>query len=158
MNLQRYGWVIIVLMAAVMLSACGEREDGEREEIGGMPVPEAPARKMDAQQLALGQQVFQANCATCHGVQAEGDKNWRQRDADGHFPAPPLNGSGHAWHHSLEALKTVILDGSPNGKGKMPAWNGKLNDQQIEAAMAWFQSQWPQPVYDAWYEMQQRGR
>lgn len=146
-------YAVIVCLSAVMLSAC----DG-RDEIGGMPVPEAPARKMDAQQIALGQKIFLAKCASCHGTKAEGGANWRQRDADGHYPAPPLNGSGHAWHHSLEVLKAVIADGSPKGKGKMPAWKDKLNEQEIEATMAWFQSQWPQPVYDAWYEMQQRGR
>lgn len=146
-------WRYVMVVAVLMLSAC----DG-RDEIGGMPVPEAPAREMDAQKIALGQQVFQDNCATCHGVKAEGAANWRQRDADGHYPAPPLNGSGHAWHHSLEVLKTSISNGSLKGKGKMPAWGDKLSEKEIEASIAWFQSQWPKPVYDAWYEMQQRGR
>lgn len=144
---------VTALFALLVLSACDDRTD-----IGGMPVPEAPARKMDAQQLALGAKIFKENCASCHGAKAEGDASWRQRDADGHFPAPPLNGSGHAWHHSVEALTASIMEGSPKGKGKMPAWKGKLSEQEIEATIAWFQSQWPQPVYDAWYEMQQRGR
>ena len=151
MSIWRY--TAAAFFMALLLSAC----DGD-VEIGGMPVPEAPARKMDAQQIALGEEVFMASCATCHGANAEGDENWRQRDADGHYPAPPLNGSGHAWHHSLEVLKDSISNGSLKGKGKMPAWKGKLSKQEIEATIAWFQSQWPQPVYDAWYEMQQRGR
>ena len=146
-------YTIAVSFAVLMLSAC---DSGV--EIGGLPVPEAPARTMDAQQLALGKKVFLANCGACHGTLAEGDANWRQRDADGHYLAPPLNGSGHAWHHSLEVLKASIINGSPKGKGKMPAWKGKLSEQEIEAIIAWFQSQWPQPVYEAWYEMQQRGR
>ena len=144
---------ITVSFAVLMLTAC----DSSVEK-SGMPVPEAPVRKVDAQQIALGKKVFLANCAVCHGSKAEGDANWRQRDADGYYPAPPLNGSGHAWHHSLEVLKATITNGSPKGKGKMPAWQGKLSEQEIEAIIAWFQSQWPQPVYDAWYEMQQRGR
>lgn len=145
--------VVAACFVLMILPAC----DGPKE-IGGLPVPQAPARQVDAQQVALGQQIFQANCARCHGVGAEGAANWRQRDADGHFPAPPINGSGHAWHHSLEVLSASIMTGSPNGQGKMPAWNGKLSEQEVEAVIAWFQSLWPQPVYDAWYEMQQRGR
>ena len=39
----------------------------------------------------------------------------------------------------------------------MPAWKGKLSEAEMAAIVAWFQSLWPQPVYDAWYEMQQRG-
>ena len=151
MNFRHY--IATICFALLMLSAC----DGG-ENIGGLPVPEAPTRQVDVQQVALGQQIFQANCASCHGTGAEGDENWRQRDADGHFPAPPLNGTGHAWHHSLEVLSASIMNGSPKGQGKMPAWNDKLNEREVEAVIAWFQSLWPQPVYDAWYEMQQRGR
>jgi mono/diheme cytochrome c family protein len=108
-------------------------------------------------QLALGKKVFDDNCARCHGDNAQGAADWRKRDADGHYPPPPLNGSGHTWHHSTEMLKQTILNGSPQGKGKMPAWKGKLTEKQIDAVIDWFQSVWPQPVYDAWYEMQQRG-
>lgn len=128
------------------------------QELSGMPVPAAPPRSQDATQLALGEQVFRQHCVACHGNEAQGDANWRKRDADGHYPAPPLNGTGHAWHHSTEALIDVIRDGSPAGQGKMPAWAGKLSEREIAAVVAWFQSRWPQPVYDAWYEMQQRGR
>ena len=151
MNVVRY--TAAVFFMVLLLSAC---DSGV--EMSGMPVPEAPARKVDAQQIALGKKVFLANCAACHGINAEGDENWRKRDADGHYPAPPLNGSGHAWHHSLEVLRGLISNGSPKGKGKMPGWKGKMSEQEIEATIAWFQSLWPQPVYDAWYEMQQRGR
>jgi mono/diheme cytochrome c family protein len=152
MNLQPYKWALMACFAALLLSACDNRSEME-----GMPVPAAPVRKMDTQQLALGERLYQANCASCHGAQAEGDKNWRQRDISGHFPPPPLNGSGHSWHHSTEVLTEVITYGRPNGKSKMPAWKGKLREAEIAAIVAWFQSQWPQPVYDAWYEMQQRG-
>jgi mono/diheme cytochrome c family protein len=71
------------------------------------------------------------------------------------FPPPPLDGTGHAWHHPVSWLKQMILDGSPAGQGKMPAWRGKLSEQEVEAVITWFQSLWPDRVYVAWYEMQQ---
>ncbi|MCK4587196.1 MAG: cytochrome c [Gammaproteobacteria bacterium] len=141
------------LFLFLLVSAC----DGENTN-AGLPVPNAPPRQLDATQLALGKQVFQNSCALCHGAMAEGAANWRKKDADGFYPAPPLNGSGHAWHHSTEVLSSVINNGSVKGQGKMPAWNGKLSEQEIKAVIVWFQSKWPQPVYDAWFEMQQRGR
>ena len=55
-------------------------------------------------------------------------------------------------------LSSVINNGSVKGQGKMPAWKDKLSGQDINAVIVWFQSKWPQPVYDAWFEMQQRGR
>jgi mono/diheme cytochrome c family protein len=122
---------VSVCFVVLILSACGNGEN-----IGGLPVPEAPERQQDAQQIALGEQIFQANCASCHGAGAEGNANWRQRDADGHYPAPPLNGSGHAWHHSIEKLKAAIMNGSPKGQGKMPAWENKLKEQEVEAVIA----------------------
>lgn len=86
----------------------------------------------------------------------EGAPNWRQRDADGFFPPPPLNGRGHEWHHPTAMLRAMIRDGSPPGQGKMPAWGDKLSEQEIAAVVEWFQSRWPDPVYAAWYDMQQR--
>lgn len=144
-------------MIVLLLSACTDAEE-MAQNMGGLPVPDAPLRQLDAKQLALGKQVYQDYCALCHGGQAQGATNWRKRDADGHYPAPPLNGSGHAWHHSTEVLSSVINNGSAQGQGKMPAWNGKLSEQEIRAVIVWFQSTWPQPVYNAWFEMQQRGR
>jgi mono/diheme cytochrome c family protein len=141
-----------MLTLVCALSAC------DNPEINSLPVPSAPPRQIDTAQLALGKQVYAKNCARCHGQQAQGDANWRKRDAEGHYPAPPLNGSGHTWHHSIEVLKETINNGSPQGKGKMPAWKNRLTEKEIDAVIAWFQSVWPQPVYDAWFEMQQRGR
>jgi len=115
-----------------------------------------PQRSYDENQLALGKQVFAENCAVCHGDNAQGAKNWHQRNSDGSFLPPPLNGTGHAWHHSLNVLYDVISNGSQPGQGNMPAWKDKLSKEQIEAIIMWFQSLWPDPVYAGWYEMQQR--
>ena len=146
----KISFILVILLG---LGACGNEKNN-----AGLPVPDAPPRQLDAAQLALGKQIFADNCAQCHGDQAQGAPNWRKRDADGFYPAPPLNGSGHGWHHSTEVLSNVINNGSVPGQGKMPGWEGKLSAQEVSAVIAWFQSTWPQPVYNAWFEMQQRGR
>ena len=145
--------VFIVLIALLVLVAC----DNDKVT-GGLPVPEAPERQYDPQQLAMGEKVYAAECASCHGDKAQGADNWEKRGSNGKFPAPPLDGSGHTWHHSTEILTGIIRNGSPDNKASMPAFESRLSDQDIESVIAWFQSQWPQPVYNAWYEMQQRGR
>lgn len=108
------------------------------------------------EKVALGEQVYLQHCASCHGQDGEGDPNWRIRDADNMFPPPPLNGTGHAWHHSKAWLKQMILDGSEAGKGKMPAWRGQVSDSEAEAVIEWFQSKWPDRLYAVWYDAQQR--
>ena len=150
----------IILTLWLFLAACGDATNSTA--LTGMPVPNAPQRVSDNAVLSLGQDVYRENCAACHGPNAEGAANWRKRNALGAYPAPPLNGSGHAWHHSTRVLTSVILEGSQDGrqtaKTKMPAWRGVLSDAEVKAVIVWFQSLWPQPVYDAWFEIQERGQ
>lgn len=145
---------LIVAGTVVLLSACGQE--------GGSPVSQAQAmpqaaavRSVDFAQVARGGSLYQQNCAQCHGVNGEGAPNWRQRDANGMFPPPPLNGSGHAWHHPKAMLQYVIANGSPGG-GNMPAWKDELSSGQINDIIAWFMSKWPDEVYQAWYTRNQR--
>ncbi len=150
--------MIVTVLLTLALTGC-QGEEGDTASLrGGLPVPEGIERNTDPALLAQGEQIYQQHCADCHAADASGAPNWRKRDTEGLFPPPPLNGSGHAWHHSNEVLANLIRNGSPDGKGRMPAWAGKLSEQEITAVITWFQSLWPQQVYDAWFEMQQRGR
>jgi mono/diheme cytochrome c family protein len=76
-------------------------------------------------------------------------------DANGKFPPPPLNGSAHAWHHPQQVLVDTIKNGTAKLGGNMPAWKGKLSEQDIRAIIAWFQSKWSDEIYAAWYENNQ---
>jgi len=113
-----------------------------------------PERKYEPEKLALGNQVYDLHCKSCHGVGGEGNQNWRKRDANGKFPPPPLNGTGHTWHHPVSVLKGQIENGGIENGGTMPAFGDKLNEKEIEAVISWIQSKWPENVYNAWYEMQ----
>ena len=145
------GTILLAFVLAVIVTGCDQEPKVLSSSTGLMP-----KRNYDQKQLAAGKQVFKEHCAVCHGENAQGSKNWHQRNPDGTFPPPPLNGSGHAWHHSTNVLFEVISNGSQDGQGNMPAWKDKLTKQQIEATIMWFQSLWPDQVYAAWYEMQQR--
>ena len=41
-----------------------------------------------------GRAIYAEYCASCHGVDLEGQPNWRERDAEGYLPAPPHDASG----------------------------------------------------------------
>jgi len=111
----------------------------------------APVKRWYAfQHVTQGAKVFQENCAACHGKQGNGGANWKQMGTDGKYPPPPLNGTGHSWHHPLNMLFYTVKNGSPGGQGNMPAWKDKLTDDEIVAAIAWFQSRWRDEIYQAW--------
>lgn len=140
-----------LLTIVILLAACDQNPSVSMSSTGQMP-----QRQYDQNVLAMGKQIYSENCAKCHGVNAEGATNWHKRNGDGTFPPPPLNGSGHAWHHSTAVLTDMILNGSKPGEGNMPAWKDKLSREQIDSVIQYFQSLWPDQVYAVWYEQQQR--
>jgi mono/diheme cytochrome c family protein len=149
-------WMMVIGTAA-LLGGCGQQGDSPVEQTQTQTMTQSAAvREVDFAQVVRGGRLYQQNCAECHGVNGEGAPNWRQRDPDGMFPAPPLNGSGHAWHHPKRMLQYVIANGSPGGQGRMPAWKGKLTEAEIDDIIAWFMSKWPDEVYQSWYLTDQR--
>lgn len=100
-----------------------------------------------------GKQLYEDNCASCHKPGAVGTADWRSRDAKGLLPPPPLNGTAHSWHHPLAVLYKQIMEGSAPGVGSMPAMKGKLSRGQALAVIAYFQSLWPDEVYEAWQQI-----
>ena len=62
------------------------------------------------------------------------------------YPAPPLNGTAHAWHHSpLQLLKTINEGGIKMG-GQMPAFENTLSDDEKQAALDYIMSLWPREL------------
>jgi mono/diheme cytochrome c family protein len=118
----------------------------------------SPERWYDAPTVAVGERLYAERCATCHGKNAQGGANWRTKGADGKMPPPPLNGTGHTWHHPGGVLMKVILDGSPGGAGNMPAWRNVLSKEQIAALIAYVQSLWSDDIYAEWYKIELRSR
>jgi mono/diheme cytochrome c family protein len=102
--------------------------------------------------LALGEKLYAQQCASCHGANLEGQPDWRKRLPNGRFPAPPHDASGHTWHHPDEVLFAITKHGlvppyAPAGyESDMPAFGGKLSDQEIRAVLAYIESRWPPEV------------
>ena len=140
----------LVLAAGLLLTAC---------QPAAPPAPAAPARPAgEPALLTRGQALYAQHCAACHGDRAQGAFAWERPGADGKYPAPPLDGSAHAWHHPTAQLKQTIREGTLKLGGNMPAWKGKLTEADTQAVIAWFQSTWPDPIYAAWADIDRRSR
>lgn len=134
--------MVLVLFALGFIQACSEQFDPWHEDAN-------TGRWFTQEQVKQGGQVYQTYCASCHGAKAEATPQWIRPDADGLYPPPPLNGTAHAWHHPYPMLKKTINEGTA---GRMPAWQDKLSDAEVDAVIAWFQSQWPDQGYQIWQQ------
>lgn len=100
--------------------------------------------------VSKGENLYVNNCINCHGVNLQGQKGWEGKlDEDGHRLAPPLNGTGHTWHHPPELLSQIIKYGlisiDPAYDGKMIG-NKNLSDQDIEFILEYIKSFWPKEI------------
>ena len=126
-----------MLFVVLVLAGCGKA-----------PQDESRADPGDAAQVALGAKLYARECASCHGLKLEGQPNWRKRLSNGRLPAPPHDESGHTWHHPDRVLFAITRNGlvppyAPKGyESDMPAFAGKLSDDEIWAALAYLKSHW----------------
>lgn len=92
--------------------------------------------------LAEGETLYVANCASCHGVNGEGQPNWRTPNDQGVFPAPPHNDDGHTWHHADQQLLEIMAQGGSLPNSGMPGFADKLTQPQMEAVLAYIKTFW----------------
>ena len=162
--------VVGIFFISVLLVSCSKEESAvsqqstvsenktvsEKPAISQAEVVPASQADFDFSKIALGGKLYKQNCAECHGASAEGTPDWRKRKPDGKLKPPPLNGSGHAWHHSKKLLLSIIAKGSIDKGGDMPSWEGKLSRQEMDAILTWIQSKWPEEIYTNWLEINKR--
>jgi cytochrome c6 len=74
-----------------------------------------------------GQAIFQQACVGCHGPDGKAATDTGKR-----LQAADLTASDIQQKSDSELAKTV-----KSGKGKMPAWEGKLSDDEIKAVVGY---------------------
>lgn len=116
-----------LLLLVALLAGCG----GDKSS----STPADPA------QLATGKRVYEANCAACHGVNGEGQPDWRV-PINGVYPAPPHDSSGHTWHHPDQVLLEVIAKGGSMPNSAMPAYAEILTEEEQIAALEYIKTFW----------------
>ena len=94
--------------------------------------------------------LYNDNCSSCHMDNLAGNFKWKSSlDVDGQRLPPPLNGTGHTWHHSPKQLFSTIRYGykkiDPNYQGKMLG-NENLTDDEIWSILKYIKSKWPEKI------------
>jgi cytochrome c oxidase cbb3-type subunit 3 len=128
------------LLAFIALAGCDREERGT----AGQPKPESPSlasadpRAKDYENnsfhLAQGQRYFTwMNCSGCHAMGGGG-------------MGPPLMDAEWRYGGRMEDIVQTILNGRPNG---MPAFKGRITEQQAWQLAAYVRSLSAQPRQDA---------
>ena len=116
----------------------------------------------NARQVAAGKTIYDRNCASCHGIDLEGQPDWKSRKPNGRMPAPPHDDSGHTWHHSDDILFGITKVGvappyAPSGyQSDMPAFGGTLTDAEIWRVLAYIKSRWSPRMREAQSQIEQQ--
>ena len=126
--IDRYFWHGIVAVVLIgggvnLFIWFGPGQDTQTQEL---ELPSYPV-----EQVAKGRDIYQANCATCHGADGAGY-------AQTNVPAPALTGTEHAWHHPDSQIAGFIR----NGVGQMPAVGANWSDEDIDAVLSYIKQWW----------------
>ena len=140
-------WLCLGIVLSSMVLGYAGGANAQAQTTPPMP----PANPNDAEQVALGEQVYTSFCSGCHGANLEGQPNWKKRLPLGNFPAPPHDASGHTWHHADQWLFEVVKFGGkyhapPLYRSAMPAYENTLSDVEIAAVLAFIKSHWSEEI------------
>ncbi|MDO5501735.1 MAG: c-type cytochrome [Actinomycetia bacterium] len=119
------------------------------------PKPAAAAATVTAEQVEEGKALFQANCASCHGLNAEG----KSLDVDGDLRAfgPTLVGAGAASvHFQMETGRMPMASSGPQAPRVDKI---KFSDEQITSIAAYVASLAPGPARpdEEWLDWEGQG-
>ncbi|MBI3153457.1 MAG: cytochrome c [Chloroflexi bacterium] len=138
----RFWFFILVLIgAAAILIPQIALQSNQPVVINQTAVPPLP--RLDPEKVDEGKVLYAQYCAECHGADLKGSPTWKQSLADGSFPPPPHDSSGHTWHHPDELLLDIVKNGGdPVYNSKMPAFGDKLSDEEIISILEFIKSKW----------------
>ncbi len=114
------------------------------------------AHELDGRDLQAGKILYAEQCASCHGVNLEGQPNWQSPDENGMLPAPPHDETGHTWHHDNRLLfdytrlggKALLAARGVEFNSGMPGFAETLTDEDIWNILAYIRSTWPSRVQE----------
>ena len=120
--------IFVMYLAAALLAACGGGATTETDADATLaPVPAeytGMTNPLGKDAAAQGAELFQTNCATCHGQEGHGDGPAGQS-----LEPRPKNLAEIQSKAGDDFLFWRIHDGVPGTS--MVAWNGILSDEQI---------------------------
>ncbi len=148
--MSRRFWTVGLPVAAIAAAAGAAWTLMAREHPPGDPA--------DTEQVAIGEALYEWNCARCHGADLGGELGWAQEAAglsDEEVDeiaerlgdvAPAHDESGQTGSYEDATLFRIIDEGPESVLGKadsrMPAFHDRLADEEIWAIIAFMKTHW----------------
>lgn len=129
---------LAVMSLGIAVAGCGST--GASASVGTPPASGAPAPVASTTSTTSGQQLYQTNCALCHGQDAAGGLKLGQVTA-ADIRGPAL-ASGYG--NDVSLISRAILDGKDEKGGDldaiMPHWRGKISDADVASIVAYLKT------------------
>ncbi|MBV6395275.1 MAG: hypothetical protein HFACDABA_00850 [Anaerolineales bacterium] len=126
--------IAVLLLTAVLLAACGGGQSAEPTALATVPSEYAgKTNPLGADAVAAGADVFNTNCASCHGPQGHGDG-----PAGAALDPAPKNLAELQAIAGDDYLYWRIATGKEGTS--MVAWLGVLTEEQIWQAVAFIRT------------------
>ena len=100
-----------------------------------LPPENTSSEVNNTQNNSIGKTLYEANCASCHGLQGQGHIEPE---------APALDHSEHAWHHPDEQIIAIIQNGGFN----MPPVGAGMRGEEIESIIVYMKGWWTEEQID----------
>lgn len=123
----------MLVVSAIMLTACGGGGSAEPVVLDPVPADYAGLTNPQADGAAAGAEVFNTNCASCHGPEGHGDG-----PAGAALDPAPKNLPELAAQVGDDYLFWRISTGKEGTS--MVAWKGILTDEQIWQTVAYIRT------------------
>lgn len=134
--------ILLVALVAVSSAACADSGGATvTTDLLGLGEP-PPVPELDGRAVAEAEVLYAAHCAACHRADLSGDPDWMTPNADGSYPPPPHDSTGHTWHHPDPLLAEIIRDGGGFPESRMPGFGEVLSDGQIASVLTYLKSTW----------------
>jgi cytochrome c5 len=121
--MRRYTWIVTVAAALALTTiGCSKKEEAPPAPAQAPAPAPAPVAEAEKAPAAIGAEVYQASCATCH---AEG------------VAGAPKTGDKAFWEGKIAGGPEQLVQNAINGIGTMPAKGGNpnLSDDEVRAAV-----------------------
>ncbi len=131
--------------ALLVLSACSSLSGSDTSTAITYFAPQdvaPPYPDLDQKQVAAGEELYKEQCASCHKADLSGEPNWKTPKADGTYPPPPQDSTGHTWHHPDQLLLQIVREGLDITGTTMPTFGDKLTDSEIISILEYLKSSW----------------
>lgn len=125
----------LLVVTAILVASCGTAPSPS----DALAVVAPPPPDLDPVSVELGRGLYEANCASCHGIDLSGADDWKVPLPTGGYPPPPHDSTGHTWHHPDRVLIEIVRD-PVSYDIAMPATT--LSVDEIRAILDYLRSNW----------------